>query len=187
MNLLINACTRPGSRTLPLARKAAARISDDFEELDLNEARPTPHDHPWLTMRDAFIEQEDYSHEMFGLAKQFREAEVIVIAAPYWDLSIPAILKCYIEKICVNGLTFLFDDSGRAKGLCRAKKLIYVTTAGGFIPERNFGYDYIRQLCIEFFGIPETVYIKAEGLDLVGADVDGIIEAAEREIERLLP
>ena len=35
------------------------------------------------------------------------------------------------------------------------------------------------------FGIPETVCIKAEGLDLFGADIPDIMKRAKKEIEAL--
>ena len=44
---------------------------------------------------------------------------------------------------------------------------------------------YIRLLCSRFFGIDETYYIKAEGLDVIGADVEGILEEAMEEIDGL--
>ena len=185
MLLLINACARPDSRTLPLALRAARRISDDITRLDLYSEQLAPLDNEAVTKRSALIAQGDFSDEMFRFAKQFREADAVVIAAPYWDLSFPSILKCYVEAICVNDLTFRFTEDGTALGLCRAKKLVYVTTAGGFIPEDNFGYDYIRRLCADFFGIPDTLCVKAEGLDIYGADVDAILRAAEAKIDGL--
>jgi FMN-dependent NADH-azoreductase len=183
--LLINACARPESRTLPLARRAAARLSAAPQTLDLYGQRLVPLDCAALTKRERLIAAGDYSDESFRFAKQFRAADGIVIAAPYWDLSFPSVLKCYIETVCVNGLTFRYNEMGVPVGLCAAKRLVYVTTAGGFIPERDFGFDYIRQLCTDYFGIPETVRIKAEGLDIFGADVEGILRRAEEEIDRL--
>ena len=185
MVLLVDACARPESRTLPLAQKAAGVLADTYTTLNLYGETVEPLDYATLLRRDSCISKGVYGDRMFRYAKQFREAEEIIIAAPYWDLSFPAVLKCYIEAICVSGLTFRYTEAGIPEGLCRAKRLIYVTTAGGFIPERNFGYDYIRQLCMDYFGIPNTVYIKAEGLDILGADVPGILAAAEAEVEAL--
>ena len=147
MLLFVNACARPESRTLALAEKAAHQIADRYEMLDLFEDAPVPLNYVRLTERDALIRKGDFSDEVFRYARQFREADEIMIAAPYWDLSFPAILKCYTEAVCVNGLTFRYNEQGIPEGLCRAKRLIYVTTAGGYIPENNFGYDYVRQLC----------------------------------------
>ncbi len=186
MVLLINACARPQSRTLVLTTKAAQTISDNFEMLNLYEEDLKPLDYNKLSKREEFKEKSDFSDSMFRFAKQFREADEIVIAAPYWDLSFPAILKCYIEAICVNGLTFRYNEKGIPEGLCNAKRLIYVTTAGGFIPENNYGYNYVKQLCTELFGIKNTVCIKAEGLDIEGADIEGILISAEGEAEQVL-
>lgn len=184
--LLVNCCARPESRTLPLALEAAKKLCDNIEIVNLYEENVLPLDNETLKKRDAFIAQNDYSDGMFDLAKQFSQAEFIVIAAPYWDLSFPSSLKCYVERICVNGLTFYYNEIGIPKGLCCAKKLVYVTTAGGFIPDVNFGFDYIKQLCSDFFGIEDTVCIKAQGLDIEGADVNRILFDAQKTIEKLL-
>ena len=186
MILFINACARPDSRTFALASKAVQAISDDVEMLNLFEENIEPLDYDELSKRDKFIAEADYSDSMFRFAGQFCKADEIVIAAPYWDLSFPAVLKCYIEAICVNGLTFTYNESGIPEGLCKAGRLIYVTTAGGFIPENNFGYDYVKQLCNDLFGIRNTLCIKAEGLDIKGADISWILKSAEDEITGLL-
>ena len=185
MVLLVHACARVESRTLPLAQKAAAMLSDSYTTVNLYGEDVKPLDRDSLTRREALAGAGDFSDTMFRYARQFRDADAIVIAAPYWDLSFPAILKSYIEAVCVNGLTFRYNEAGIPEGLCRAKQLVYVTTAGGFIPERNFGYDYLRQLCTDYFGIPDTVCIKAEGLDILGADVSSILSATEAEIKLL--
>ncbi len=183
MVLLINACARAESRTLPLAEKAARKISDDIVRLDLYEQGLVPVDRETLEKREAYIAQKEFSDPMFDLAKQFRDAENIVVAAPFWDLSVPAVLKCYIEHLCVRELTFIYTEEGEAKGLCKARRMVYVTTAGGAIPENDHGYSYVRDVFTGFFGIEETMCIKAENLDIVGADIEGILKAAETEIE----
>lgn len=52
------------------------------------------------------------------LAEQFAQADEIVVAAPYWDLSFPSILKVYLERVCVTGITFHYVEN-REEGLCR--------------------------------------------------------------------
>ena len=105
----------------------------------------------------------DYSDPMFDLAKQFAEADRIVIAAPYWDLSFPASLKQYFEQINVQGITFVYTPEGVPQGLCRAKQLLYVTTAGGnYVPE-EFGFGYVKALAQNFYGIPDVQMFQAAG------------------------
>ena len=186
MVLLINACARPQSRTLALAIKAAQTISDSFETLNLYKEDLKSLDYNELSKREGFIAKSDFSDNMFRFAKQFREADEIVIAAPYWDLSFPAVLKCYIEAICVNGLTFRYNESGIPEGLCKTNRLIYITTAGGYISENNYGYNYIKQLCTNLCGIKNTDCIKAEGLDIEDADIEGILKSAESEAVHIL-
>ena len=101
-----------------------------------------------------------------------------MIAAPFWDLSFPAVLKQYFEQINVIGVTFRYTPQGVPEGLCRAGRLTYVTTAGGeFVPE-DYGFGYVKALAQTFYGIPDVRLIKAVGLDLVGADPEAILNAA---------
>ena len=76
-------------------------------------------------------------------------------------------------------MTFAYGQNGIPQGLCSAKKLIYVTTSGGPI-FNNFGYEYIRALAKGFYGITDVQLVKAEGLDVHGADVQTILENAKK-------
>ncbi len=134
-----------------------------------------------LQERDGYVAQKDWSHPIFELAKQFKDADYIVIGTPYWDLSFAAVLKVYIENIMVADLTFKATNTGFV-GLCKGKKLIYITTAGGFIGDKNYGYDYFCGLA-EMLGIPETECIKAEALDIEGFDAEKIVAKAINEIK----
>ena len=59
---------------------------------------------------------------MFDLARQFARAEIIVMAAPYWDLSFQAALKQYLEQVNVVGITFRYSEEGQPVPLCRARR-----------------------------------------------------------------
>ena len=135
--LFINACVRENSRTLVLAKSVMKDMQGGIAELDLRSENIEPLDEDLLEKRESLVKEGRLDDPMFRYAKQFAEADEIVIAAPFWDLSFPAKLKVYLEQITVSGLTFKYVN-GRPKGLCKAKKLCYVTTAGGFIGENNF-------------------------------------------------
>ena len=68
------------------------------------------------------------------------------------------------------------------RGLCKAERLYYVTTAGGPY-DPTYSYGYIESLCKNFFGIPDTRLIKAEMLDIAGNDAEQILIS---EIDRVL-
>ena len=180
--LFINACVRKESRTKQLADQLLAKLNAPAEEVRLEEVAYPIADEEFLRLRDRLIAEEDFDHPMFELARKFSEAETIVIAAPYWDLSFPAALKQYFEQINVLGITFRYTEEGMPVGLCKAKRLYYVTTAGGcYVPE-EFGFGYVKALAQNFYGIRDVRLIKAVGLDIVGADVEAILRAAEETI-----
>ena len=184
--LLVNACVRPNSRTYELANYVLGKIlsKEDgiVEEVKLYDEDLWPLTLTELVIRDKASKDNDYSGDLFKLAKQFANAEIIVVAAPYWDLSFPAVVKSYFEKVTVNGLTFRYGSNGIPQGLCLGKKLYYVTTSGGPIIN-NFGYDYVTALAKNFYGISETFCVKAEGLDIYGADVNKIMDDAKKAFD----
>ena len=179
--LFVNTCVRPQSRTRRLAMEVLSRISQGN---DVTEIKPqnSPLTNETLELRTRLIDAGDFSHDIFNDAKLLASANEIVIAAPYWDLSFPAALKNYIEAVNVVGVTFSYHEDGRPYGLCRASRLIYVTTAGGPILSEAYGYGYMSELARSFWGIRETLCIKAEGLDILGNDAEGILREAVRGI-----
>lgn len=180
--LFINACVRPESRTLILAKQVLAKMEGNIEEVNLERAEIMPLNWKTLQERDAYVHNRDFSAPMFQYAKQFVEADEIVIAAPYWDLTFPATVRIYFEAVTVCELSFRYTAQGSPEGLCRAKRIVYVTTAGGSISHYNLGYDYIKALAQTFYGIPTMICYKAENLDIVGADVNKIMRNAINEI-----
>ena len=47
-----------------------------------------------------------------------------------WNLSIPAILKAYIDYVSVVGITFKYTSKGPV-GILKNKKAIYIVARGG--------------------------------------------------------
>ena len=185
--LLINACVRPCSRTAELTQTLLQKLKGEVEEVRLYEMPLPVLDLNRMEQRDRASERNDFSDPLFDVAKQFAAADVIVIAAPYWDLMFPAVLKTYLENITVSGITFRYSDQGRPESLCKAKKLYYVTTAGGFIGQNDFGFSYVKALAQNFFGITDLSRYTAEGLDIYGADVDRIMGQAKQAILAQMP
>ncbi len=175
MILFVDACVREDSRTKRLAEALLEKLNEDETRVSLKDISFGVTDETYLKKRDNLIANRAYDDNMFALARQFSQADTIVIAAPYWDLSFPAMLKQYIEAINVLGITFEYTPEGFPKGLCKAKKLYYVMTAGGnYVPE-EFGFGYIKALAQNFYGIEDVEMIKATGLDIIGADSEALI------------
>ena len=177
MILFVNACVRKHSRTLTLTKRLLNNLNGDIKEIRLEEVSFPVVDEAFIERREVLKNSGKYDDPMFDLGKDFANADTIVIAAPYYDLSFPAMLKQYFEQINVLGLTFTYSETGIPKGLCRAKSLYYITTAGGPILSDDFGFGYVKALANTFYGIKEVYQIKAEGLDVMGADVDMILNS----------
>ena len=176
MILFVNACVRKNSRTLILAKRLLDTLDGEIKEVRLEEIKFPVVNEDFINRREALKNAQKYDDPMFTLAKDFADADLVVIAAPYYDLSFPAMIKQYFEQINVVGITFSYSESGVPIGLCRAKKLYYVTTAGGPILSDDFGFGYVKALANSFYGIEEVCQIKAEGLDIIGANEQEILE-----------
>lgn len=182
MILYVNACVRKESRTKRLADRLLEKLNGTVEEVRLDSISFPTVDRDFLIHRDELIAAGDFDNPLFALARQFAASDVIVVAAPYYDLSFPASLKQYLEQINVVGITFRYSEAGVPVPLCKAKRLYYVTTAGGnYVPD-EFGFGYVKALAEGYYGIKDVELIKAVGLDIIGADVEGIMKEAEDRI-----
>ena len=124
------------------------------------------------------------SHPVLKYAYQFVDADKYVFAEPLWNLGIPAMLKAYIDYITVTGITFVYTAEG-PKGLCSNKKAINITSRGGayaegYMASLEMGDKYLRTI-LGFLGICNFTTIAAELLDVIGADVAGIVALSKEE------
>lgn len=182
--LLIDGCVsqRGGaSRTRALAEAFLSAFREShpgaevetvrLEELDLRPFLPAA-----LDEREALASVGAFDAPVFDLARQFRGADKIAAAAPFWDLSFPAVMRTYIEYISANGLCYHYEQDG-CHGDCRADRLAFLTSGGDFERPESLGVLYWRQLA-EMFGIPRFDYVFAGGLDVDPARVPELMEAA---------
>lgn len=135
-----------------------------LEEKDLAYHTPTP--------------GEGKDHPVLKYAYQFVEADKYVFAEPLWNLSIPAILKAYIDYICISSITFQYTAEGPI-GLCKGKKAVNITTRGGayssgIAAEMEMGDRYLKTI-LGFMGVTDYTTIADDQLDVMGVDVDAVI------------
>lgn len=125
------------------------------------------------------------NHPILKYAYQFAEADKYVIAAPMWNLSIPAILKAYIDYVSVAGITFAYTAEGPV-GLLKNKKAVHVVSRGGEYGNAPYemGDRYLRTI-LGFFGIAEIETIAIENLDVIGVNVEEKLEEGIRKASLL--
>lgn len=167
MNILfIDCCITPDekSRTKKLCNEFIKNINGNINIVKLSEKNIKPLNYADIEKRDLFIKQGNFSNDMFINARQFAHADKIIIGAPYWDLCFPSLLKVYFEHIFVSGITFAYEQT-RVKGLCNAKKLIFIQSAGGFVSEGDTVDIYFNDMC-KMLGIDEYKRVCAMGVDI---------------------
>lgn len=121
-------------------------------------------------------------------AYQFLDADKYVFAEPLWNLGIPAILKAYIDYICVTNITFKYTADGPV-GLCQGKKAVNITARGGEYstgPAASWelGDKYLKTI-LGFLGITDYTTIAANSLDVVGVDKEAVISKAISEARQI--
>lgn len=131
--------------------------------------------------------EESKKHPILKYAYQFVEADKFIVAEPMWNLSIPGILKLYIDYICVTGITFKYTAEGPV-GLCKGKA-INITTRGGAYSQGpgadvEMGDRYLRTL-FGFLGVQDYTTIYADELDVIGKDVSAILDNTIAQAKQL--
>ena len=181
--LYIDCCIRrEQSRTRILAEAflAALQTSGDYqvERICLMDEPLMALSEGFYAQRESLLAEHSLLHPRFRYAHQFSQADRVVVAAPFWDLGFPALLKLYIENICLDGITFGVDERG-THGLCKAERLSFLTTRGGDYrnSKLEMGARYLQALC-EFWGIPRFDVVAADGLDLGREEVKTILDRA---------
>lgn len=155
---------REESRTKRIATPIIAELSKRYEveRIALEGASYPAVDSKTLQDRNNGIVPEHF----VDLAKKVAAADRIVIAAPFWDMSFPAILKLFIENLSLFGVTFNTDDK-ICYGLCKCQKLLYITTRGMNISTGDpleQATPYLKALSF-LWGLGEIVTISAQNLD----------------------
>lgn len=121
-------------------------------------------------------DEESKKNPILKYAYQFAEADKYVIASPMWNLSIPAILKAYIDYVSVTGITFKYTAEGPV-GLLQGKKAVHIVSRGGEYANAPYemGDRYLRTI-LGFFGISEIETIAVENVDVIGVNVQEKVE-----------
>lgn len=169
--VVINACVRQGeSRTLRIAEPVISALSGRYEvkRYDLPEMVGVLPLDPRLFQERG---QGDIPVWAVQAAGEIADADRILIAAPFWDMSFPAMLKCFFEQTSLFDVTFT-DNGQTCVGLCKAPKVLYITTRGMDIPTgdaREQATPYLRALG-SLWNLGELTTISAWNMDYSSAD-----------------
>lgn len=182
--VVINACVRQGdSRTLKIAEPVIGVLAERFETVryDLPEMEGVV---PLTPALFAARGAGDVPAWAAAAAREIASADRILIAAPFWDMGIPAVLKAFFEQTSLFDVTFT-DDGTTCVGLCRSPKVLFITTRGMDIPTgdaREQATPYLRALGT-LWNFGELTTVAARNMDYVTpgeaqARIDACVEEA---------
>lgn len=163
--LYIDSCIRDEvSRTKKIATPIINKLKEryDVETLVINDLNLTIVKKDLVNKRTNGIIDE----EVLSWANKVSKADRIVIAAPFWDMSIPAALKSFIELCSIINVTFASDDK-TCFGICNCKKLLYITTRGMNIKtnsELDQATPYLKAISY-LWGLGDVSVVAAYNLD----------------------
>lgn len=163
--LYIDACIRDEqSRTKRIATPIVEALKQKYEvqtlvinDLDLSIVKKE-----LVTKRT----NGDIDPQVMSWAESVRDADRIVIAAPFWDMSIPAALKNFLELCSIFDVTFKSDDK-TCYGNCKAEKMLYITTRGMDIDTGDVleqGSSYLKALSW-LWGVGPLEVVSAQNMD----------------------
>ncbi len=124
-----------------------------------------------------------------ALLDEFLYADVVVIGAAFYNLSVPSQLKAWVDRIIVAGKTFRYGDTG-AEGLAGDKRVITVLARGGkyrlgpTLDASEHAESYLRSI-FQFIGVRDFEVIVAEGVSMGEAERAAATKTALAQIAYL--
>jgi FMN-dependent NADH-azoreductase len=134
-------------------------------------------------------EEHKHALENEAVLAEFLAADIVVVGAPMYNLSIPSQLKAWFDRIAVAGKTFRYTANG-PQGLAGSKRVIVASSRGGFYGPGTPGAalehqeSYLRAF-FKFLGITDVTIVRAEGVNISPEQRTKSIDAAKAELTSL--
>jgi len=131
------------------------------------------------TLTADLVKGNAYMDELFA-------ADVLVIGAPMYNLSIPTPLKAWIDRVAVAGKTFRYTATG-PEGLLKGKRAFIASARGGVYsagsPAAALEHQesYLVGL-LAFLGVTDVTIVRAEGIAFGPEAKDAAIAHALEDI-----
>jgi len=156
--------------TRDLATTALPAITDDWMATYREPSLWTPAQRAYLALSDTLID------ELFA-------ADVVVIGAPMYNLSISAQLKGWIDHVVRIGKTVAYDARGR-RGLLGGRRVIVLSSRGGSYrpgtPQAaaDFQEPYLRAI-LQFIGLADVTFVYADNQAQTPAGAESLTAALD--------
>lgn len=133
-------------------------------------------------------EQKQVYQEILTSIDELKSADMVIIGAPMYNLSVSSGLKTWIDQICQAGLTFSYTENG-PKGLVNDKPVIIVSTRGGIYSTAPYDAldhqeSYLKAI-LGLVGLTNVKFIRAEGVNISPEMKEQAVKQAKLDISTL--
>ena len=179
------------SHTQKVLKAFESEVKGDVERLDLLVSQPDLFTADRLAAyigRDYLGQEVDEGMKkqlakMDAMIKQLEEADVVVLATPMHNFSLPALTKAWFDSVMLKGHTW-DDGTDGYIGLLKGKKAIVINASGGIYEGEAAGLDHLQPLAqfeFRFLGFEDVRGVSAAGMNMPDVDKDAVVaKASER-------
>ena len=124
--------------------------------------------------------------KMDRMTAQLKSADMLIVAAPMYNFSQPAVLKGWFDSVMQKGQTWDLGPSGYI-GLMKGRKALFISTSGGAYEAGN-PYEHcvsLTKVDLGFMGF-EAEAVTAGGLNQFADKAPALIAQAQEKIKALL-
>ncbi len=119
-----------------------------------------------------------------SILQRLLDCDRIVLAFPFYNFSVPAAVKAWLDVVIQKGRTFDITASGQFVGMCHGKKALILMTSGGDyaqLPAQTMNLATpLLQNCFSFLGV-EARSVSAFGMDVYPEKTEKILKEALAE------
>jgi len=114
--------------------------------------------------------EEKLLSKMDRMAAQLKSADIIVIAFPMYNFSMPAIVKAWFDSVMQKGVTFGTEIDGQIATSNAGKKALTLISSGGVYSNRSYPNKEhalsLSNLEFQYMGYSDVRGILAEGMEM---------------------
>lgn len=126
--------------------------------------------------------------KMDRMTAQFKGAEVVVLATPMHNFSLPGIVKAYFDSVMFKGETWDIRD-GQFVGLMTGKKALILLSSGGVYEGPMASWEHAVNLAkveFQFMGFSDIRAVTAAGMNSGQRKPEEILAEAQQKVAAIV-
>lgn len=130
-------------------------------------------------------QQSNLLAKMDRMIEQLKQADIVVMAFPMYNFSLPAIVKAYFDSVMLKGQTWDITQKGY-EGFLKGKKALILMASGGVYEGEMAAWEHAATLAeieFKFMGFSEVRKVLLQGVNKMADKIDEITAQGLQEID----